>query len=321
MFLGLAIGDALGKPVEMFKREKIANLHGRVTSYLPCDGHKFFDGHPIGSITDDTILSMAVAEALIEDHLSMEVQARRHAEALEHAMGGWGNTTKEALRRLKKGVSWEESGKSDRPMRGTGNGVAMKIIPYGAYCAALKIEVRNSFLEDLSLMTHYTHLGVSSGYVMATAAKHAFMWGGLLPEPRHMKALVDAMVAAAIGGVQRKGDPSEESLADNIHKLYGYDNMNPESIGEMFGNGSCYIMHSVPFTLAYWMRNPASVEVIYDLASAGGDTDSNASMAGGLVGAMSGDGVFPTELVNGLGCRDEVLDLAERFCDKFGVEN
>ena len=42
MFLGIAIGDALGKPVEMFKIAKIAKLHGRVTKYLPCDGHKFF---------------------------------------------------------------------------------------------------------------------------------------------------------------------------------------------------------------------------------------------------------------------------------------
>jgi ADP-ribosylglycohydrolase len=320
MFLGIAIGDALGKPIEMWKIDKIAKVHGRVTDYKSCEGHKFFDGHPVGSITDDTILSQAVAEALIKGEENLELHGAAHGEALNHAMGGWGGTTKDSLRRLQKGVPWSESGKTANPKRGTGNGVAMKVLPYGAYCAAMGKEPRSDFLEDLSLMTHYTKMGIASGFVMATAALHALSWEGT-PTDTNIHVLVDRMLSAALDAehANRKGNETEEKLSSAIEKLYDWKNLTPEKIVEEFGAGGCYIMWSVPFTLAFWMRNPASIETVYDLASAGGDTDSNCSMGAGLVGAVAGEGVFPQHLLEGLTVRGEMIDLADRFCDRFGI--
>lgn len=50
-FLGTAIGDSLGMPVETFSAERIAKDYGRVTEYLVPDGHKWFDGRKAGTWT------------------------------------------------------------------------------------------------------------------------------------------------------------------------------------------------------------------------------------------------------------------------------
>lgn len=320
MFLGIAVGDALGKPVEMWKIDKIAKVHGRVTKYHSCDGHKFFDGHEVGTITDDTILSMAVAKALIEGGEDMEVHAKYHALALDHAMGGWGNTTKEALRKLKNGVSWSESGKNEGKMRGTGNGVAMKVLPYAAYCVANKVDIHTKFLEDLALMTHYTDMGIASGAAMVRAGEMALEWSAdFIVQNR--AAVASNIVNSALWGevVSDKANVVEEKLSDDLATLYHNVMMTPEEIVKTFGAGSCYIKHSIPFTLAFWLRNPGSIETVYDLASAGGDTDSNCSMGAGLVGAVSGERIFPAELTDNLKVKDEILDLADRFCDRFAI--
>lgn len=324
MFLGIAIGDALGKPVEMMKIDKIAKKHGRVTTYLPCDGHKFFDGHPLGSITDDTILSQAVAESLIETgdiDSSLDVQARRYAEALDHAMGGWGRTTKNALKRLKKGVHWSESGKTDDPKCGTGNGIAMKALPLGAYFAVRGEDILRKSMADIALMTHYTRMAVASNLVMALAGAYALK----LPTDQIIKDrewICGKFKAFAEHAEKRDyyGNDTEDKLSTQFEKLKAMPDATPQQIVDTFGAGGCYIMWSVPFTLAFWLRNPSSIETVYDLASAGGDTDSNCSMGAGLVGAVSGEGVFPKELVDGLTVKDDILDLADRFCDRFGIK-
>ena len=63
MFLGIAIGDALGMPVETMTLEKIAKKFGRVNRYIRPDGHKWYNGQPAGTWTDDTQLSLAIAES------------------------------------------------------------------------------------------------------------------------------------------------------------------------------------------------------------------------------------------------------------------
>lgn len=65
------------------------------------------------------------------------------------------------------------------------------------------------------------------------------------------------------------------------------------------------------------MRNPNSIESLYDCVSAGGDTDTNGSMLASLLGALHGQSIFPKHLVDGLKNKDEILDLADQFYEKF----
>ena len=60
---GVAIGDALGAPLEFMSQEQIANKHGRVTEMI---GGGWLDVEP-GEITDDTQMTLAVAEGIVKD--------------------------------------------------------------------------------------------------------------------------------------------------------------------------------------------------------------------------------------------------------------
>lgn len=63
--IGVAVGDALGAPVERMSAEAIAATHGKVTGML---GGGWLKLKP-GEITDDTEMTLCVAEAITKDAL------------------------------------------------------------------------------------------------------------------------------------------------------------------------------------------------------------------------------------------------------------
>ena len=84
MSLGVAIGDQLGMPVETLTRGEIQKRHGRITTYIDPDAdHKWFGGLK-SRWTDDTQLSLVVAESLIAKKcIDMDDMARRHVESFQ----------------------------------------------------------------------------------------------------------------------------------------------------------------------------------------------------------------------------------------------
>ena len=66
LFIGTAIGDALGMPVETFDRDRIRKEYGTLMTYVSPAGHKWFNGELPGTTTDDTQLFLAIARAIAE---------------------------------------------------------------------------------------------------------------------------------------------------------------------------------------------------------------------------------------------------------------
>ena len=60
---GVAVGDALGGPVEFMDPESIARKYGRVSSMI---GGGWLSLAP-GEITDDTQMTLCVAEGIVEN--------------------------------------------------------------------------------------------------------------------------------------------------------------------------------------------------------------------------------------------------------------
>lgn len=96
--------------------------------------------------------------------------------------------------------------------------------------------------------------------------------------------------------------------------------MSDKGIISEFGQGSAYVYNSLPFSYAFFLRNQDSIETLYDVVSAGGDTDTNGSIVGSMLGAKNGVKIFPEHLINGLWRKDEILKTANDFCDKFEIE-
>lgn len=315
MFLGLAIGDALGMPVETFSAQKITETYGRVTSYLKPDGHKWFAGEPAGMTTDDTQLSLAVAEALIENGLCMDTHAKFHINALHESTKGWGHSTRNSIRRLANGTHWKKCAEGDS---GVGNGVVMKIAPIAPLLSLgvypyLSI---SDFVSSLNDMTHKTAVSAAAAQVHLNMMEECL--NARSPQQFARQSFEWMEIVAA--REEQNYVEADDVLSVRLKILNNcYKSLTTEQIIEQFGAGTCYCYNSLPFSYAFLLKNPESIETLYDVISAGGDTDSNGSIVGAALGALHGKSIFPDELISGLLDRERVMDVADLFCEKFGI--
>lgn len=328
MFLGCAIGDSLGMPVETFSKERIEKEYGRVTMYHRPDKHKWFDGRDAGTTTDDFQLTAAVAEALIESPLDMESQVNWHIKALNETDSGWGNTTRFSVQNLSKGIHWTNSGLNDKS-NGVGNGVGMKISPLAALFASMvnnkslsfndTLEKNFTFFSQLNDMTHPTKISLISSFSVFSTLAYCLNSDSLCMDFDELKDLIFINFDLLKKFQVNKSYPESkdyvceriEDLFKNINNYIGIDFI------EKYGGGSCYCYNSIPFSLGFFLKNPNSIESLFNVINAGGDTDSNGSMVGAMLGALNGEEIFPNYLIDGLKVKNQVFDLSDRFYEKF----
>lgn len=331
VFWGIAVGDALGMPVETFSRSKIEEMYGFLDEYVSPDGHKWFDGEPAGMWTDDTQLTLAVAEAIIGTNgmvaMSLDEVAKQHTRAYDESTKGWGGTTRNAVRALKNGVAPSESGLCGEG-RGKGNGVAMKIAPFGILLRHWQINsgVQQEFndLYDfifyVTMMTHRTEMAAVSAFAQVAAVNFCMsVEDNVFPIVEFIETIIEAGKLAQKQFANEYPDVPKDKhdLVAQFKLLYDVMEKNEEGdISSMFGDGSCYCFHSLPFTYAYFLMyctEPA--DSILAIINAGGDTDTNASIAGALVGAWQGINGFPNKWLRGLRQPSGVQEMAGRFSD------
>lgn len=356
LLVGTAIGDALGIPVETFTAERIREKYPQgLTKYEVPDGHKWYEGQPAGVWSDDTALTIATMRGLIiAKDFTLESQAVAAIMAMNAAeltathqntkvggsgVPGWGSSTVESIRRLANNVHWKESGKTTTPNRGTGNGAVMRCAPLAAYFVVAgsrkKPETFNQKVCDFSAMTHYTDVSA-----IATVCHVQMLIKMLESTPEQVKW--HQVACGAVRDCQRDTSFAVSGWDGTQYWSYEHLNLVPDNtmwydlhvatgkvpeehwddakIEQEFGGGSCYVGHSVPFTYAHMAREPLSIQTLYRVAGAGGDTDTNASLVGGVLGALHGMSVFPDHLVNDLIGSSELFTLADEFCDTFNVK-
>jgi len=129
--VGLAVGDALGAPVEFMTADEIASTHGRVDRYLGCGWC------PPGQHTDDTEIALCIARSLVE-HRAVVLSdiAQRFVHWMVTDGHGIGNQTAAVLQRVEDGddpieaslAVWERSGR-----QAAGNGGVMRCAPVALF--------------------------------------------------------------------------------------------------------------------------------------------------------------------------------------------
>ena len=316
---GIVIGDALGAPVEGYSAEKIAELHGKVTEYKQPLGHKWFDNQPLGFWTDDTQLSFAVVKALLEaGDFDMDCMAKHHTLAMAESVSGWGYSTQDSIRNLKNGVHWSKSGITDKKNRGTGNGVPMKIAPIAIWDY---LQQFNSQEDDpnyyqkmvqFSAMSHYTDMSAYAAIAHIKAIQHCLFFP---PDEFKSESFLHDIVSHTYFECFHPPkfeltpplNKTEDDLRERLNLLHN---------GELFEEGGCYVYHSLPFTYAYFLQDQ-TIEGLYSVINAGGDTDTNGSMLASMIGALHGQSIFPKELIDGIQQKDEINQLIENFIEKF----
>lgn len=337
--LGLAVGDMLGMPVEGWKREQIQKYVGKITEPIEPVLVRGEDGNVItkdefgplkyftkdltrGQYTDDTILSKALAESLVEksSFTIFDIAQRQAAEYSRRVrsdgtvLGGFGRTTSDAFRRLLTGISPLESG----VIGGPGNAPAMKMAPLGLYMAAHDIHgaVCGSeyneglrWAELVGMITHLDPRSVVSGIVQAHAV-YALL---------HDSSRVD-FVESLVDVCSKYEKPvSEEyllwrkgSLASRLEWIKEHQEATPEEAHHFLGSNS-NVFCSYPFALFMFQRYwDSPLEGLIETVNWGGDCDTTGSIYGALAGAKEGM-IFPKEWIDLLEGRGELELLGKRL--------
>lgn len=334
---GIAIGDALGMPVEGFTPEKIqAKYPNGVRKYEVPNGHKWFNGQAAGTTTDDTQLTIAVLKAIMEaGSFDLDVIAKYHVLATKENNNGWGRSTTESIRRLANGVHWKESGITSEPKRGTGNGAPMKVLPLAIWFSCCGMKEREGFnqkLVDFSAMTHYTkmsayaaivHTHILTHCLLTLSKNYTYDWNlldtlnylfGFESESSSMYP-DDAFSVKHLNDVEDDFELQLDKLRDVLKESWDSDRIHKE-----FGGGSYYVFHSLPFTYAHWIRNNKTIDILYEVIEGGGDTDSNGSMIASMLGALHGIEFFEAQKhLMDLKIMPELMGLADQFCNLFGI--
>lgn len=272
--IGSAVGDALGAPVEGYSMKEVISVYEEDWKMIS------------GRYTDDTEMMIGVAESLIENKgFNGEDMATRFIENYDQRRG-YGPGSKEALRRISEGESWEEA--SERLFGGKGsygNGAAMRIAPVGIFYYDDADKLREIAYKS-SHITHSHELGKEGAALQALC------------------------IALAVRGTKKEGMLNEvkELLENEVYKGKikkiemllgrGIEADRKEIISEL-GNGEA-AFSSVPTAIYSFLRADSFKDAITYAVSLGGDTDTIGAMTGAISGAYYGDGAIPKEWVEGL---------------------
>lgn len=317
-FFGVAIGDALGMPVETWTSDQIEKTFDWIDDYIrPSNNHKWFSGWASGEITDDTQLTIAVANSIIENRrFDMDAIAKHHIQAFDQTIAGWGCSTRESVRALRSGCHWSKSATTGIKRYGGGNGIVMKLLP---------ITVANANDDQIiqfSSMTHYTQVSALASLIHNKALLYCFKAS---PNSFDREYFCQMCYGLNKNKWQKMVEHLQNENKDNIFHMFDLieneSNWSDNEIINVF-KGGCYVYESLPFCHAFFLRDEAwrdGIEPMLDAVNAGGDTDTNASIIGGMIGALNGVDVFPKRLIDGLKCKDVLLEVANKFCDALGV--
>ena len=298
---GLALGDALGMPTQAMSPEQIRAVYGRITGLVDADASQpYAPGMPAGSVTDDTEQALLIASLLVRGRGSSSGRVALNAVEFAHSLLAWedsmiergsldllGPSTKAALERVRAGADPLSVGGA-----GTTNGAAMRVTPIGVAVSTADPEAFAEAVWSSCRVTHATRQGFQSAALVAAAVSlgidaasssasdvRALLWEAVSYvaslSPRGAWAPDPDVVAATRRALELASTPPLPSL---------------ELLAEQIGS-SVASAQAIPMAFALLARDP-SPRALLDAANLGGDTDTIGAIAGAILGAAAGVGVF-----------------------------
>jgi len=255
-------------------------------------------------ITDDTQLTLATCEALCENSYTPEKLSKYFLDYYKtNKLSGIGASTLKALRDLEVGIHWSLSGRTGE--YSAGNGAAMRIAPFAFFSEISR--------EDIYNATKITHKN-DEAYVGALA----------------VYLTIKTIIAKKWNGVNDLFEIIVNQLPDTrvrdrlieISKLPKSATI--ETVSKLGNNG--YVVNSVPFAIysATQILEIGMSEMFEKIIQAGGDTDTNASIAGQIAGTLIEIDNIPkslTDKVKVIKEYDWIKEIINKTKLKIGNEN
>lgn len=310
-----AAGDALGRPGEARSAKSVKERHGRLEDFIPWRG---WTSGPTGTITDDTQLTMCVAESIIEHgRVNPEDFATRLADWLPIGRGK-GAATVNAVNRLATGHAWYESGE-----KSAGNGATMRAAPIGLRFPRDPEDLAFDAVVS-AVPTHNDAMAAQSAIMLAAGVAFCVHH---TPDTFDPALFTDYILESARCLDAHPANPREphlsepEHLTDRVASAADSLDQMPDAFFEDCYSGA-FILESFPAAIYCFLRyadDPEEALVV--AATETRDSDTIASMAGNFAGALYGADAMPDRWRNNLEFHDELCHLAEKLLAASGLNS
>lgn len=299
--LGVAVGDALGVPVEFVSRNRLA--------FEPVTEMKGYGTHdqPPGTWSDDSSLTFCLAESLCYGYNPVDVAKKMEQwffEAYWTAHGevfDIGISTQESLTRLKEGIPFDKSGAKGE--RSNGNGSLMRILPLAYYFFAHSTPAPERLAKSIEISA-ITHAHIRSGIACFIYTDFALqLLAGKNKHEAYEYIRNQTLISLRENGIsETQINPFSGILFDNIAQR-------PENEIESSG----YVVHTLEASLWALLNYSNYQDIVLTAVNLGSDTDTTAAVVGGLAGIVYGHHQIPPSWIQQIARKDEIISLAQRL--------
>lgn len=282
---GIATGDAIGKQTEMLSHEEVCKwypggIHGFegvpgniIPRYVGNKKHEW----RIGETTDDTENTIAVAKAIIK------YGNIRHADV--------GKELLNSRKCIHPGVEslWElhQSGDPARvDLHHNGCGAAIRVAPVGILYSMDELEKIIDGVREASISTHGGKTAIAAAVATASAVSSAV--DGASPGEIISFALyaVENYESGFNGSCNALFTESFKRILEDLKKCKVFT---PASVADKYFPDN--VLKIVPLAIVLGVMMESAEDAILLATNIGGDSDSVASIAGGILGARFPDTV------------------------------
>jgi ADP-ribosylglycohydrolase len=300
---GVAVGDALGVPVEFESRQTIAQKP--VTDMI---GFGTYDLPP-GTWSDDSSLTFCLADALIHDYDLNRIGQTfidwryKNLWTARGEVFDVGITTQRAIDRLKQGTRADLAG--DFEISSNGNGALMRILPLLFYIMDKPIEERFEITRKVSAITHgHIRSAIACFYYLEFALK--------LLHQKDLRAIYEEL-QSGVGAYLKSAEinSAEITVFDRLlkYKIAELDVADIQSTG--------YVVHTLEASIWCLMATSNYKDAVLKAVNLGNDTDTTAAVTGGLAALYYGYESIPEKWLIKLARMKDIEYLALRLKHTF----
>jgi ADP-ribosylglycohydrolase len=316
---GMAIGDAMGMPPELWSRKHLLQHYGKIEGFLDgCPENNISYQYKAGQFTDDTGQALTILDSLMEtDFMPDSQNIATHILAWAEKENAFENnilgpTSKVTLRLFQEGKSAKSF--SDEAVS---NGAAMRIAPVGTLFEPSEKEKMCRYVAAVSQVTHTSDITIAGASMIAAAVGSAMyfedrekMIEDALSVEEYAMSLGASTPSPSLGARTRLGIKLAKKYADNSDEFL-------ENLYNLVGAG-VNTSESVPcaLSIAYYAFDVKKCALL--CANLGGDTDTIGAMATAICGGIQGIDGIPAEYVekikeaNGVELESYVDVIAEK---------
>ena len=228
-------------------------------------------------------------EWLYEDKYTPADKVFDHGFTTEYALRNYYYDHKEPLQCGLDGV------------RDNGNGSLMRIMPAVLYANAKKysVGVQIEFIGNVSSLTHAHKFSTASCNIYNFIAQEI-----LNNRDDDFKSLITR-------GIDKSRQYYDIDEYECFRNVYG----SLFSVGDDYLSGKCYVVFSLEVALYCCYHTESYREAVLKAVNIGGDTDTNAIIAGGLATLYYGKDSIPSDWMGSIIRLDYIKELCDEFYD------